>query len=103
MWPVGRLNAELLSTCKTIANYKNATRAIIYIVCPIDLDLYFIVKMSSTATEVLSRKPKNIAIATNPAHELKILEAEVPEPGPDECLLHVRATGICGSDVCYGL
>lgn len=54
----------------------------------------------SSATEVLTRKPKNIAIATNPAHELKILEADIPEPGSDDCLLHVKATGICGSDVC---
>ena len=53
----------------------------------------------SSATEVLTRKPKNIAIETNPAHELNVVDAEVPEPGPDECLVHVRATGICGSDV----
>lgn len=53
----------------------------------------------SSATEILTRKPKNIAIATSPAHELKIIESDVPEPGPDECLLHVKATGICGSDV----
>ena len=53
----------------------------------------------ASCTEVLTRKPKNIAIATNPAHELKLLESEIPEPGPDDCLVHVRATGICGSDV----
>lgn len=53
----------------------------------------------ASCTEVLTRKPKNVAVATNPAHELNILEADVPEPGPEECLVHVRATGICGSDV----
>ena len=50
-------------------------------------------------TEVLTKKPRNIAVATNPAHELNILESEIPEPGPNDCLIHVRATGICGSDV----
>jgi threonine dehydrogenase-like Zn-dependent dehydrogenase len=53
----------------------------------------------ASCTEILTRKPKNIAIATNPAHELNVLESEIPEPGPDDCLVHVRATGICGSDV----
>ena len=53
----------------------------------------------ASCTEILTRKPKNIAIATNPAHELNVIESDVPEPGPEECLVHVRATGICGSDV----
>lgn len=41
----------------------------------------------------------NIAISTNPAHELNIAEAPTPSPAAGECLVHVRATGICGSDV----
>ncbi len=56
------------------------------------------IKMTS-CTEILTRKPTNIAVATNPAHEINVLESEIPEPGPDDCLVHVRATGICGSDV----
>jgi len=55
--------------------------------------------MSISSAEVLSRKPKNIAIQTNPEHQLNIVEVDVPEPGPDACLVHIRATGICGSDV----
>ncbi|KAI6794236.1 GroES-like protein [Hortaea werneckii] len=53
----------------------------------------------SSSTQVLTRKPQNVAIETNPAHELNLVDAETPEPGPNECLVHVRATGICGSDV----
>ena len=53
----------------------------------------------SSVTEILTRKPKNLAIETNPQHELHVVEAELPEPGPNDCLVHVRATGICGSDV----
>ncbi|KAK5688345.1 hypothetical protein LTS10_000323 [Elasticomyces elasticus] len=53
----------------------------------------------SAASDVLTRKPKNIAIETNPKHELNVVDAELPEQGPDDCLVHVRATGICGSDV----
>lgn len=49
--------------------------------------------------EVLQQKPKNLAIQTNPAHDLDLVETDVPEPGPTDCLVHVRATGICGSDV----
>lgn len=53
----------------------------------------------SAITEVLTRKPKNIAIETNPSHELNVVHTDLPEPGPDDCLVHIRATGICGSDV----
>lgn len=53
----------------------------------------------ATATEVLTRKPKNIAIETNAQHELNVVDVETLEPGSDDCLVHVRATGICGSDV----
>lgn len=53
----------------------------------------------SSSTQVLVRKPQNVAVETNPAHELNLVDAETPEPGPSECLVHVRATGICGSDV----
>lgn len=56
--------------------------------------------MPSVATEdVLQRKPRNIAVNTNPEHGLHLVQSDVPEPGRNECLVHVRATGICGSDV----
>ena len=53
----------------------------------------------SSATEILTRKPTNIAIETNPSHEINVVETPIPEPGPSDCLVHVKATGICGSDV----
>ncbi|KAF2207769.1 hypothetical protein CERZMDRAFT_71284 [Cercospora zeae-maydis SCOH1-5] len=50
------------------------------------------------STTTRSLQP-NIAIHTNPEHELHILEQPVPVPKRNECLIHIRATGICGSDV----
>lgn len=50
----------------------------------------------STSTTILQ---PNIAIHTNPEHELHILDQPTPVPKPNECLTHIRATGICGSDV----
>jgi L-iditol 2-dehydrogenase len=44
-------------------------------------------------------KFQNIGVYTNPEHELYIKESAVPTPRAGECLIHVRATGICGSDV----
>lgn len=44
-------------------------------------------------------KPTNLAITTNPSHELNITAPPIPSPNAGECLIHVRATGICGSDV----
>ncbi|KAL5000632.1 chaperonin 10-like protein [Aspergillus recurvatus] len=48
---------------------------------------------------ILQKKPQNIAIHTSPSHDLRVVDCEVPGLAPDECLIHVRATGICGSDV----
>lgn len=53
----------------------------------------------ATCTEVLTRKPQNIAVHTNEKHELNVIDADIQQPGPNDCLVHVRATGICGSDV----
>lgn len=48
---------------------------------------------------VIQQKPQNLAIQTNPNHDLRVVECEISKLRPDECLVHVRATGICGSDV----
>lgn len=52
-----------------------------------------------TQSDVLQRKPENVGVYTNPEHELYVKTSDVPTPGPGQCLIHVRATGICGSDV----
>ncbi|KAK1232915.1 hypothetical protein PQX77_003928 [Marasmius sp. AFHP31] len=44
-------------------------------------------------------KEANIAAFYNPAHEIHIVEKPRPKPGPGQVLVHVKATGICGSDV----
>ena len=42
---------------------------------------------------------QNLAITTTPHHTLHLRAVPTPTPAPNECLIHVRATGICGSDV----
>lgn len=45
---------------------------------------------------------KNIAVFTNPNHDLYISEIETPKVEDlkdDEVLVHVKCTGICGSDI----
>ncbi len=49
--------------------------------------------------DIASHKPENLAVCTNPSHELYLKTEPIPKPGPGQCLVHVRATGICGSDV----
>ncbi|KAI5833275.1 GroES-like protein [Schizophyllum commune Tattone D] len=44
-------------------------------------------------------KDANIAAFYNPQHEVHLVEKPKPSPGPGQVLIHVRATGICGSDV----
>lgn len=38
----------------------------------------------------------NIACAYNPAHEIHLIQKPVPKAAKGECIVHVRATGICG-------
>ncbi|KAI0318903.1 sorbitol dehydrogenase [Amylostereum chailletii] len=41
----------------------------------------------------------NPAVFTNKNHDLYIEDAPYPSCGPDECVVRIRATGICGSDI----
>ena len=38
-------------------------------------------------------------VALKGAGQFEIREVPVPEPGPGEALIRVRAVGICGSDI----
>ncbi|KAM4062680.1 alcohol dehydrogenase groES-like domain-containing protein [Hirsutella rhossiliensis] len=42
---------------------------------------------------------KNPSLVVTADGHIKLQDAPVHEPGPDEVLLHVRATGVCGSDI----
>lgn len=53
----------------------------------------------TTENNNMSALKQNLAITTTPSHELHLRAVPTPTPGPNECLIHVRATGICGSDV----
>ncbi|GMK57854.1 hypothetical protein CspeluHIS016_0406880 [Cutaneotrichosporon spelunceum] len=47
----------------------------------------------------LKDKATNLACAYNPAHEVHMVAKPTPTAGPGEAVVHVKATGICGSDV----
>jgi L-iditol 2-dehydrogenase len=42
---------------------------------------------------------KNPALVVSADHQIRMQEAPVRQPGRGEALIHVRATGICGSDI----
>ncbi|RSH82862.1 hypothetical protein EHS25_005852 [Saitozyma podzolica] len=48
---------------------------------------------------LLGDKTANIACAYNPAHEVHLVHKPKAVAGEGEVVVHVRATGICGSDV----
>ncbi|WVQ80310.1 hypothetical protein IAT38_002415 [Cryptococcus sp. DSM 104549] len=47
----------------------------------------------------LDDEKANIACAYNPKHEIHMVHKPLGKPGPGEVTVHVRSTGICGSDV----
>ncbi|KAH8646873.1 canditate alcohol dehydrogenase [Xylariales sp. PMI_506] len=48
---------------------------------------------------VLKASHANPALIVTADHKIRMQEAPVYAPGPGEVLLHVKATGICGSDI----
>lgn len=54
---------------------------------------------SKDTSQPVAGNPVNITIRTNPKHELYLHETPMPTPGPGQCLVHIRSTGICGSDI----
>lgn len=47
----------------------------------------------------IKRGSRNPSLQVTADHQIKICEAPIKEPRPGEVLLHIRATGICGSDI----
>ncbi|WVQ66014.1 uncharacterized protein L199_004192 [Kwoniella botswanensis] len=56
-------------------------------------------KLLSDDAPELQDKNANIACAYNPAHEVHLMNKPRPKVGFGEAVVHVKATGICGSDV----
>lgn len=52
----------------------------------------------ATVVERLSQYG-NPALHVTPDHKIELRPTEVPSPSPTEALIHVRCTGICGSDM----
>jgi L-iditol 2-dehydrogenase len=43
-------------------------------------------------------KEVNIGCAYNPAHEIHLVQLPIPNPREGEVVVHIKSTGICGSD-----
>ncbi|KAH7112022.1 chaperonin 10-like protein [Dactylonectria macrodidyma] len=50
-------------------------------------------------TTAAKAAPQNPCLVVTADHRIKMEEAPIPELGVGEVLLHIRATGICGSDL----
>lgn len=48
---------------------------------------------------VVKTSHPNPSLQVTADHQIKMVEAPVVEPGPGDVLLHIKATGICGSDI----
>ncbi|KAK6853862.1 hypothetical protein PG995_010674 [Apiospora arundinis] len=53
----------------------------------------------NTAQNVVKTSHPNPALQVTADHQIKMVEAPVEQPGPGQVLLHIKATGICGSDI----
>ncbi|KJZ76871.1 hypothetical protein HIM_03748 [Hirsutella minnesotensis 3608] len=55
--------------------------------------------VASRPTVVAKSDMANPSLVVTADGQVKMEEAPIRQPGPDEVLLHIRATGICGSDI----
>lgn len=53
-------------------------------------------RILSEGDSELSDQQSNIACAYNEKHEVHMIHKPTPVAGVGECVVHVRATGICG-------
>jgi L-iditol 2-dehydrogenase len=44
---------------------------------------------------------QNKAAVMHGTHDVRLEDVPVPEPGPKEVMVEIRAVGVCGSDVHY--
>ncbi|KAF8634563.1 hypothetical protein AX17_004153 [Amanita inopinata Kibby_2008] len=51
------------------------------------------------APDEIPASDANIAVFYNPNNDIHLVQKPRPKPGHGQVLLHVRATGICGSDI----
>lgn len=56
-------------------------------------------RIIDSSDAALGDKKANVACAYNEKHEVHLIHKPMPVVGEGEVLVHVRATGICGSDV----
>jgi len=61
-------------------------------------------KLSTTASDIATLVEKlskygNPALYVTPEHKIELRSTDIPAPSPTEALIHVRCTGICGSDM----
>lgn len=47
----------------------------------------------------LSGKYSNPSLQVTPEHAIELSDTPIPRPGPTEVLLHIKCSGICGSDM----
>ena len=53
-------------------------------------------KILSDGAPELSDPEKNLACAYNHKKEVHMIQKPLPRAGPNECIVHVKNTGICG-------
>ncbi|KAK8080995.1 hypothetical protein PG997_008813 [Apiospora hydei] len=54
---------------------------------------------NNNTQHVIKTSHPNPSLQVTADHQIKMVEAPVEEPGPGQVLLHIKATGICGSDI----
>jgi L-iditol 2-dehydrogenase len=55
--------------------------------------------MIGAAVPAVQASHANPSLQVTKDHTIKMVEAPVELPGPGEVLLHIKATGVCGSDI----
>ncbi|GLA00609.1 hypothetical protein AnigIFM60653_009359 [Aspergillus niger] len=55
--------------------------------------------MAASETSIPSHCKAGVVVNPGPNFEVRVEMVEVPQPGPDDLLIRLRATGICSSDL----
>ncbi|KAI6482764.1 hypothetical protein MCOR18_004468 [Pyricularia oryzae] len=92
-------NLELISGAKeAVEAVGDSMEAFEGVEKPVTLNVELLLQPVKALSSNMAHLP-NPSLQVTADHQLKQVEAPILSPGPGEVLLHVKCTGVCGSDV----
>ena len=86
---------------ESLRNIRLVNTSLVQRVCIVTLFSFSTMGDSAVAIDVPKQGVAAVVVNEGPDFHLEVVQVSVPEPGPEEVLIRLNATGLCMSDVHY--